>query len=276
MFGSKVEKLVAKYKTGDEVEAFRGLLRLTVSGKPDAQFALASICSDNGLRFLASDSWADLLEHQVEPRELVSRNQYETLIWLGDAGGAQSFIENEGLFDLADNLAERNLVLSPQRLRKELTAHLLGLKKIQIKLNLSQEERRFEELELGAGIAYISSQIHFSGKSVLLGSAALFSGSDDYLVDFDSYIHPPEELWMNLLFDSVDLLRELIDSEPENPVLVRKVATFAQDIQERMFFFKAQLSVASEAERYCLSVIATALSPMRPVAAEMYFSLIAR
>lgn len=286
MASPEIEKLLESYAWGNEVNASKKMFKLAKSGNSEAKFHLSRIFSENGLRFFASDLWVDLLNHDFEPRESVSRAQYETLTWLGNTTAARKFLHKEKLFYLNDDLDERELVRDIEKLKKELGTHILGLIKTQKNTALSPRERLFKELDLGAGLGYISSQIYFSGTSYELGAALIVSGDQTFEVDFDEYIYPPAEYWPSLLMKSAQLLREVINSGRSGGELVgpetvmnldqsdrefaSRLATFAQDIQERIFFMKGGLSASTNNEKYALSAVAVGLDPSRPVAASFY------
>lgn len=285
MASPKIEKLLESYASGNQVKASNKLAKLATSGNPEAQFYLARIFSENGLRFLASDSWVDLLNHEVQPREIVSRNHYETLTWLGNTTEARKFLQEENLFELQNDLDERDLVLNLEKLKKELAVHILAFKKNQVSTVLNPKERQMKELEISAGLGYISSQIDFSGTSFDIGNGVIVSGNDAFEID-DSYIYSPQEYWPSLLLKSAQFLRELINSGRSNgelvgpttiynlgqsdQELVRKLAIFTQDIQERIFFMNGGVSASTNNEKYALSAIVVGLHTSRPVATNFY------
>ena len=274
MASPKIEKLLQSYASGNQVKASSKLLNLTTSGNPEAQFYLAQIFSNNGLRFLASDSWIDLLDHEVQPREAVSRSYYETLTWLGNTTEARRFLQQEGLFELNNDLDELELVRDKEKLKQKLAQHVLALNKNQESSTLGPVERDLKDLQISAGLGYISSQIYFSGTSFEIGTSLFVSGQNVFEIDFDSYIYPPEEYWPILLLKSAQILREAINSGQANREFVGELAAFAQDIQERIFFMNGSISASTNNEKYALSAIAMGLNTTRPVAANFYLSIL--
>ncbi len=273
MTNSKIEKLLDSYAAGNQVKATTKLMKLAISGNPEAQYYASLIFSENGLRFLADDSWVDLLVHQVEPRDLVTKNHYETLVWLGNISEARTFLTTENLLELNPDLEARDFVQDVEKLRKALAARILASKKNEKNAEITSDERRLKDLEIRAGLGYISAQVYFSGSSLELGASMMTSGDEIFQIDLDSYLHSPEKYWSDLLLDSADLLREEFRSAQPKEDFVSKLATFAQDIAERLFFLKGSFSIATQNEKYALSAIAFGLEPIRPVATRAYLGL---
>ena len=270
-----VEKATEAYRSGKKVEAFAALLDLARNGDALAQYRAAMVCQENMLLYMASDLWNDLLNYQVEPRDVVAKEEYEILMWVGDIKAARKFISTEKMTHLQADLESRDYVQDSSNATKIVGSNAMSLLKLESQRDFDNDfEAGLKALELRCNIATIASQLMLAGKKLDTEGALLLSGEKLWTQDLQDLTNDPLLSWSEVRRIAAHLLGDM-SLKPSTPGrLVESIALLGQQAQERIFFLQGNMQVSDEEDKSYLQNIALGIQTRNPVASEFYLKLV--
>jgi hypothetical protein len=267
----ELQKALWLYNNDHEVDAFNKLLALATNGEPLAQYHFGVICQENSLLYLASDTWQDLLAHDVEPRKPVAELLYEIYSWTGDMASTEDLITQEKLQELRNDLAARNYIADRAKTASMAGGFLVAARQATQALSESwtyKEALKF--LEAKANLSVLSSQIAYSEEPFVGGQSVIASGSDIWTEDLEKVLNDAITSWKDVREYAVELIIQLSQQGKDDSPEIAKVSGIALEAQERLFFFAGSIAIAEEDTKICLNNIAYGLQWTNKVASSFY------
>jgi hypothetical protein len=267
----EVQKALWLYHNDHEFDAFNKLLTLATAGEPHAQYYFGLICQENKLLYLASDTWQDLLAHEVEPRKPVAELLYEIYSWTGDIASTEYLITEENLPQLRNDLAARNYIADRAKTATMAGGFLVAARQATQALSESWTYKEaLKLLEAKANLSVISSQIAYSEEPFVGGQSVIASGSEIWTEDLDKVLNDAITSWKDVRDTAVELILQLSEQGKDDSPEVAKVSGIALEAQERLFFFAGSIELSEEDAKICLNNIAYGLQWTNKVASSFY------
>ena len=254
-------------------------MRAGSEGDVQAVLKAGILAQENGLLFIASEIWNELLiqgtqpnqKIAIQPFQEIANQQFEILIWMGDLEAARRFANTYVLPEKTRReLAERDF-LDPETFHKLLAEYNYRLNRLSEEGKASWTfENLFAQLEVKANIATLASQIHYFSGFYDESATVLVN---DTLVEVDSFaLRDAKKRWELVVRDCAHQIAFLSlqgESARDN---IYKVAKLGQQAQERLFFFQGDFEIHGEdqdAKDY-LNSIALGLKSHSSLASWMY------